>query len=167
MNCPACHRELRPRIVGDVTVDVCSDGCGGIWFDQGELRKFDEPNEAAGEQLLDIPHPANVTVDRSQRYRCTKCADSLLMRHLFSAKQAVTVDECPTCGGVWLDPGELRQIRSEYPSEAARREAAQRYMQEILGPELAMRRAERQEDLARTRRFANMFRFIGPSGTVP
>ena len=39
-----------------------------------------------------------------------KCSDTLLMRHFFSAKRAVTVDECPTCAGVWLDAGELEMV---------------------------------------------------------
>lgn len=167
MECPACHRDLRERTVAGVTVHVCSDGCGGIWFDQGELEKFDQTNESAGEELLDIPHRADVKVDRSQRYRCTVCPDSVMMRHFFSAKHAVTIDECPTCAGVWLDPGELRQIRSLYPSEAARLQAAQAYMDEVLGPKLAARREAETESLAPVRRFANMFRFLCPSWYIP
>jgi Zn-finger nucleic acid-binding protein len=167
MQCPACHRELESKTVGGVTVDVCSDGCGGIWFDQGELSKFDEPSESAGEELLDIPLSLGVKVDQSKRYRCTKCPDSVLMRHFFSAKQAVVVDECPTCAGYWLDPGELRRIRSEYSSEAARHEAAEAYFREVLGPKLEARRAENAEHLARAQRIANMFKFICPSWYIP
>ena len=51
MECPACHRVLRSRRIGEIVVDVCHDGCGGIWFDQGELSKFDEPSEFQGEAL--------------------------------------------------------------------------------------------------------------------
>ena len=51
MNCPACKRVLEQLTVGDVTVDACRGGCGGIWFDNLELEKFDEPHEAAGEVL--------------------------------------------------------------------------------------------------------------------
>jgi uncharacterized protein len=156
MKCPACHRALRTRTVAGVTVDLCSGGCGGIWFDQGEFKKFDEPNEKAGEELLDIAHAPGGHVDRSQRYRCTKCPDSMLMRHFVSAKLAVVIDECPTCGGVWLDPGELRQIRSEYPSEEARRAAAQAYFKEVLGDRLDATRAETAAHLARWRRIANI-----------
>jgi len=43
MNCPACGNILEQMTVGDVTVDVCQRGCGGIWFDNFELEKFDEP----------------------------------------------------------------------------------------------------------------------------
>jgi Zn-finger nucleic acid-binding protein len=34
-----------------------------------------------------------------------------LKRRMFSPKVAVEIDECPACGGFWLDAGELQQIR--------------------------------------------------------
>ncbi len=162
MECPACHRTLRTKTVGGVTVDVCNDGCGGIWFDQGEFKKFDEPNEVAGEALLNIPRDPDVRVDQSQRYRCTKCPDSVMMRHFSSAKRAVVIDECPTCGGVWLDPGELRQIRSEYPSEEARHEAAEAYFKEVLGDRIDAERSQDAERWAIWRRIANILRSPWP-----
>jgi Zn-finger nucleic acid-binding protein len=36
-----------------------------------------------------------------------------LQRHYFSAKRRVEVDQCPNCGGYWLDAGELAAIRAE------------------------------------------------------
>src|SRR5262245_47249369 len=157
MDCPACHRTLRLITVGDVSVDICSSGCGGMWFDIGEFKKFDEPNEAAAE-LLDIPRDPNVEVDQSQRYRCTKCTDSVMMRHFASAKRAVVVDECAVCGGVWLDPGELRRIRSEYPSEEARRQAARAYFQEVLGDKIEAKRLDTAEKTALWQRVANILK---------
>jgi len=35
--CPRCQRELRVVTVGGVEVDRCQ-GCGGMYFDQGELQ---------------------------------------------------------------------------------------------------------------------------------
>ena len=49
MECPACGKQLQQMTAGDVTVDVCKGGCGGMWFDNYELKKFDEPHESAGE----------------------------------------------------------------------------------------------------------------------
>ena len=57
MKCPVCSNLLEAMTAGDVTVDVCKGGCGGIWFDNFELKKFDEPCESAGEALLDIERP--------------------------------------------------------------------------------------------------------------
>ena len=95
MNCPACSNELTQMTVGDVTVDVCKDGCGGIWFDNFELKKFDEPHESAGEELLDIERNPDVQVDHEQRFNCPKCDGIVMMRHFFSVKHKVQIDECP------------------------------------------------------------------------
>ena len=41
MKCPACENELTDKDVGGVTVDICNGGCGGLWFDNFEFKKFD------------------------------------------------------------------------------------------------------------------------------
>jgi Zn-finger nucleic acid-binding protein len=89
-----------------------------------------------------------------------------MMRHFFSAKRGVTVDECTNCGGHWLDPGELKTIRTEYASEEERERAAAEYFSEIFDSQLAVH-AETEEDLARARRIAYVFRFLCPSYYVP
>ena len=53
MKCPACSNRLQEMTVAGVTVDICKDGCGGIWFDNFEMKKFDEPHEPACLALLD------------------------------------------------------------------------------------------------------------------
>src|SRR4051794_17770465 len=104
MNCPACGHVLSSRTAGDLTVDICDGGCGGIWFDHYELGKLDEAAETAGELLLDIARDPNARVDQSKRYTCPHCTDGVvMMRHFWSVKRAVTMDECPECGGVFLD----------------------------------------------------------------
>jgi Zn-finger nucleic acid-binding protein len=167
MECPACGGILIPLTVSDVTVDVCQGGCGGIWFDQFELKKLDEPHEEAGVALLEIERKPGFTVDQTKRIRCTKCPDSVMMRNFFSAKRRVEVDECPTCGSFWLDVGELAQIRSLFRTEQERKIAAAAYFREVLGDKIATKRAENAEQLARARRIANIFKFICPSYYIP
>lgn len=167
MNCPACGRELKQLTVSDVTVDVCKGGCGGIWFDQFELRKFDEPHEAVGEALLEVDRDSGVVVDHTQRLKCPKCSDIVMMRHFFSVKREVEVDECPGCAGFWLDVGELGRIRSQFNSEKEREEAAHRYFEEVFGDKFVKMRAESAERTARARRIAHIFRFICPSHYIP
>lgn len=167
MNCPACDRILKGLTVADVAIDVCRDGCGGLWFDQHELEKFDEPHEEAGAALLEIARAPDVVLDPAKRISCPLCDGTVLMRHFFSVKRKVEVDECPTCGGFWLDVGELRQIRSLFPSEEARRAAAQEYFDDVFGDRLGAMRAESQERLAKARRIAHMFRFICPTYYIP
>lgn len=167
MDCPVCANALTTMRVGGIAVDVCEGGCGGIWFDRYELMRLDEPDESAGESLLDTARDPDLHVDPSKRLHCPKCPEVVMARHFFSVKRQVVADECPNCGGHWLDPGELRTIRSEYASEEERQRAASEYFSEVFGPDLAEAHAETAEDLARARRIAYAFRFICPSYYIP
>src|ERR1700704_4749649 len=113
MKCPACFNELTQLQIGNLAVDACQGGCGGIWFDAFELQRVDEKQETAGELLLDIQHDARVVVDHARKRECPRCLGIKLQRHFFSAKRQVEVDECPNCAGYWLDAGELAKIRAE------------------------------------------------------
>jgi len=167
MKCPACSKPLQQMTVADITVDVCKRGCGGIWFDNFEVKKFDEPHESSGQILLDIERDENTTVDHTKRLKCPKCDDVVMMRHFFSVKKEVEVDECPSCAGFWLDAGELRRIRSLFENEHQKHQAAQEYFAELFGDKLAAMKAESQEKLAKARKISNMFRFICPSHYIP
>jgi len=113
MKCPACFNELKQTQVGSLVVDVCEGGCGGVWFDAFELQRVDEEEETAGVRLTEIRRDERVQVDLSRKRECPRCEGIKLKRHFFSAKRRVEVDECPNCGGYWLDAGELAQIRIE------------------------------------------------------
>jgi hypothetical protein len=129
MRCPACHAELTPTTLAGVTLDACQGGCAGIWFDRGEL-KFDQPAEALRRWLDELAASRTVHVDPAKRRNCPRCANSVLMRHFSSATRAVAIDECPTCAGIWLDSGELEQIRSEHTSSEDRHRAVVRVFEE-------------------------------------
>lgn len=167
MKCPACSNSLQEMTVGDVTVDVCKGGCGGIWFDQFEFKKFDEPHESQGQALLEIERNPALTIDHTKRLKCPRCDNVVMMRHFFSVKKEVDVDECPGCGGFWLDAGELCKIRSLFNTEEERHKAADEYFSEVFGDEFAAMQAESEEKLAKTRKISNMFRFICPSCYIP
>jgi uncharacterized protein len=112
MKCPACGSQLSRMSVGTVSVDVCGESCGGVWFDHSELRKVDEKWEAEGAALEHLPTKPGVVIDSSKRRECPRCDGVVMSQHFYSPKHLVTVDECPSCGGYWLDPGELEQIRA-------------------------------------------------------
>ena len=167
MKCPACENILQEMTVGGIAVDVCKGGCGGIWFDNFELKKFDEPHEFAGEALLDVERDESLIVDHTKRLKCSKCDDVVMMRHFFSVKKGVEVDECPGCAGFWLDAGELRKIRSLFKTEEERHKAAEEYFEEVFGDHFKAMKAQSEEKLAKTRKIVNLFRYICPSYYIP
>ena len=123
MKCPACFNQLSSTTIGKLTVDVCRGGCGGIWFDAFELQQVDEPGESTGEWLIHIERDPKLRVDFARRRACPKCDGVNLKRRHFSAKRRVEIDECPGCGGYWLDAGELEKIRGEMGETARQKEA--------------------------------------------
>ena len=167
MKCPACDTTMEEVIVEDIAVDVCKQGCGGLWFDNFELQKVNETHESAGESLLQIRAEGTVTIDPSQRRMCPKCEDITMMRHFFSVNKEVEVDECPKCGGFWLDCGELGRIRNQYSSEEERKNAAKDYFENIFGGELMKMEEGGEEKLEKAKKISRMFRFMCPSYYIP
>ncbi|MFV8816522.1 zf-TFIIB domain-containing protein [Haliea sp. E17] len=167
MECPACKSTFAHVEIDGIQVDICKGGCGGIWFDTFEFRKFDEPHEEAGTELLNIPVDPTVKVDREVRINCPKCDNITLMRNFFSVKKEVEIDTCANCAGVWLDMGELNHIRKQYASEEERKADAAAAFDEMFGPELERLKLEREHKLENARRIANMLKFICPSYYLP
>jgi Zn-finger nucleic acid-binding protein len=96
-----------------VTVDACQQGCAGVWFDLLELQRFDESHEPEPASILQLKKRANIEIDLVRKRCCPKCAGIFMTRRLFRRGSAVHIDECPGCGGIWLDAGELEAIRKE------------------------------------------------------
>jgi Zn-finger nucleic acid-binding protein len=129
--------------VSDVKIQACKGGCGGLWFDEWTLRKVDQPDQSAGD------------------------AGIVMMRHFWSVKRDVVVDECPKCEGIFLDPGELAEIRSDYKSDGDRHKAAQAYYREMFDTQLAGMLRQDKTKLESARKVANIFKFICPSYYIP
>lgn len=116
MKCPTCGKEMVEKNFG-IKVDVCENGCKGIWFDQGELRMLDEKNEGLGVALEEaLRYPRNNNGQRGQ-IKCPKCSIPMQI-HKYKRAKEINVDECYGCAGFFLDSGELTEIRDNYMSDA-------------------------------------------------
>ena len=97
--CPNCRLAMVEYAHAGVLLDLCQK-CHGLWFDAGELRKVEDITQFTGGE------------DRSRPSRpCARCSGRLHERLLGSGGD-LRIDECGRCGGVFLDAGELRRIRS-------------------------------------------------------
>jgi len=129
MQCPKDQNEMfKKNYEKDVEVDICSH-CGGIWLDVGELEAIQSIREndyreevkaapdflrQAGELALQREAPL---------LACPHCAAEMARREYGYTSQ-ILIDVCPACGGVWLDPGELKELEIFF--ERSRVEAARR-----------------------------------------
>lgn len=119
LNCPACKHKLTPKVVAGIQLDACEGGCGGIFFDNRELKKFDEPHEDIGAEILNLQRNPDIKINSGPR-PCPVCDGFIMMRQFFSVKRKVEVDVCANCNGYWLDSGELSAIRNEFKTEDER-----------------------------------------------
>jgi uncharacterized protein len=148
MRCPRTAKPLRHVKVGTVTVDF-SDACGGVFFDRFELQRFDDDIETAGELLAELMvEHEDSTIDFTKRIRCPKHPDVVMMRRFYSPKRGVEVDECPECGGIWLDAAELAEARIEQPNDADRKRATETLMKEVMNSAVVM---QHEGDLAKAK----------------
>ncbi len=107
-----------------------------MWFDNRELDKVDESFEPADDALLNVAHDPAPVMDTSARRACPRCPELVMMRHFVSVRREIEVDECPGCGGLFLDHGELAAIRNQFASQEARGEAARDYFSEMFDERL-------------------------------
>ena len=119
MKCPVCSKELVEYKAGAMNVDICRDGCSGIWFDASEIEKCDEHSEPFPQELQRINKSPNVVIDRSKVRNCPKCAVTMA-RIVLDPEKRFEIDRCPTCAGHWLDNGEIERMRKGSKDDSER-----------------------------------------------
>ncbi len=110
MQCPACGRELVSRIVNELAVDVCEGGCGGVWFNWLEVTRSNGLLPSPAEQQLVVARDEQIVIDHSRRYRCPNCENIAMSRDFSSVLPDLLLNDCPSCGGFWLNGDEVDEI---------------------------------------------------------
>lgn len=115
MTCPACQRALVELTVAGITLDVCHGGCGGIWFDAKELERLTQSEGDGDGVALNIPVDPTIKVEESLPRKCPRCDGETTMKqvNVGGDDDGVAIDVCRTCGGTWLDHGELEWIQAQ------------------------------------------------------
>ena len=169
MNCLRCKTKMIVLENRSVKIDVCFEGCGGIWFDWMELKKIDESHEADAEFIKKISECSTKKVNLSEKLNCPKCPKQPMIRRFSSIKRKAEIDECPQCGGFWLDAGELVAIHSEYQNETEKEAATKKYITDLFvtNPVVAEEHNQVKEELDKIDKFKNALRFICPSNYLP
>jgi Zn-finger nucleic acid-binding protein len=150
-----------------VKLDVCMEGCGGIWFDWQELRKTDEVHEADAQFIEKLGQSKTTKIDLKKQLNCPMCEGVVMVRRFWSTKRQVEMDECGKCGGMWLDAGELTHIHSLFKTEAERRAEADRVYSEMFGSQMTKISQESNDKYQAAQKVAKALRFICPSYFLP
>lgn len=119
--CPACGKPMKKIFLENqqFIIDVCIDGCGGIWLDNRELQKIDEETEPITELLEAYKSKVFQKTDNSAVRICPICGVKMVKNNV-SAKQEIVIDECYNCGGKFFDYNELQHMRNQYKDEESR-----------------------------------------------
>ena len=138
LTCPACGKTMEKVFIPSqgINIDICTDGCGGIFFDNREFDKFDEKNEDISAIIAKIECKTFSKPNESMTRVCPNCGAKMVKNHS-SVKQQIEIDECYTCGGKFLDNSELVKIREEYENNEERDEYILRYVYQKVGRQLA------------------------------
>jgi Zn-finger nucleic acid-binding protein len=116
MQCPKDKSAMRTIPVQNSTFDTC-DTCGGVWFDEEELKKtaraFAWGIPAQVEELTpiikenDVPD-AEVKTDLPYGEGVTCPVDgNTTERFIYAGDSRIVLDRCPSCNGTWFDGDEL------------------------------------------------------------
>lgn len=113
-DCPICHTAMETIDVGEKVpflIERCAT-CYGLFFDSEELDEMIE-NSVKGSRNVDLARLSELTenprhIDIIVYRRCPVCK-KMMDRRNYRGRSGVILDVCPE-HGVWLDPGELRQI---------------------------------------------------------
>ncbi|UCE38426.1 MAG: zf-TFIIB domain-containing protein [Thermoplasmata archaeon] len=106
IDCPRCWVEARREEVEifgpNIEIDICPK-CNGIWLDPGELGKL-----LKNKKLTDYLTKQIGTQSKSELV-CPRCGG---LMDIESAEE-VQIDVCLNCHGVWLDEGELDDLKGK------------------------------------------------------
>ncbi len=112
IKCPACGTLMKKICIGGkFYVDICSQGCGGIWFDNQELEKLSSEHLDLALILQDFITMDHISVVDSVR-KCPVCHFKMVKNKVY-AGVPVIIDECYSCGGKFLDKGELKTLLND------------------------------------------------------
>lgn len=112
MKCPRTQGLLIKVNVGNVPVYV-SEACGGVFLENQSIKEFECAQGKRGQALARHLEQFHVDLmNESERVSCPSCRDTVMLRRFYSPLHVVEIDECPGCGAIWLDTGELAKLQS-------------------------------------------------------
>ena len=133
IKCPACEKIMQKIFMSGagVNIDICLDGCGGIFFDNREFQRFDDKEENIDVIINAIEGKIFDSVDSDVTRICPACGAKMVKNYV-SQKHKIMIDECYSCGGKFLDNKELQATRDEYCSVDEKRNETEIFVREAV-----------------------------------
>jgi uncharacterized protein len=122
MICPVCHKDAVIVEFNRIELDYCP-GCGGVWFDAGELDLLMEAGGLGDSRgYLKSVAGAPEAASPEKKRRCPICRSKMKKAYIDEDRK-ILIDACPNGDGIWFDGGEVdqlvKQIAEKSPGAAA------------------------------------------------
>jgi Zn-finger nucleic acid-binding protein len=106
--CPRCGSSLEENEYRGSIIDTCPE-CAGLWLDAEEFGYHASERDTFADPTIPRAYRKKPFKEKKGYLRCVRC-DALMVRRNFRKISGVLIDICRD-HGVWLDAGELEQIR--------------------------------------------------------
>lgn len=109
--CPACGRKMAKIYISDLEfcIDICTEGCGGLFFDNRELQNIIDSEEVLNKIIHYLDNESFKKVNGSDERICPLCKTPMVK---IGHNSTVVIDVCNSCGAKFLDNDELQKIKS-------------------------------------------------------
>lgn len=136
LDCPRDHSRLQETHVGEAQLDVCPK-CTGQFFDSGEM--FASFGLKADPSYWDRSETGGAV--RNSEIHCPRCEHTMLLQDVAYEGEKVEIDRCRSCGGIWLDKGEVDTLikisEKLAPLVNAEKEKAQAELDKMGNPDFS------------------------------
>ena len=95
IKCPACGKIMEKIFIPQegINIDICTEGCGGIFFDNREFEAFNEIHEDISIIEEKIKNKAFEPVDGNAVRYCPACGGKMV-KNTSKVKCNVIIDDC-------------------------------------------------------------------------
>ena len=107
--CPACNAAMKKICLPEqgINIDICTEGCGGMYFDNRELQKVQQDDNSINTILESLENKEFQTINQDATRVCPACGTNMVK---MGGNVGIEYDVCNVCGGKFLDNGELKKM---------------------------------------------------------
>lgn len=111
IKCPACKQKMEKVYIPSLglDIDICTDGCGGIFFDENNFNRFYDHTECIDE-ISNYTDGFYAPANQHLKRQCPECG--LDMTKSMVNNNSIEVDVCNNCGGIFLEKEELERFKN-------------------------------------------------------
>lgn len=106
--CPTCQIHLTDHDFRGADIHVCQQ-CSGVWCDSPDFARLTSERDVFADASIPYEYVRQPLSGPEPYLPCPRC-DEMMNRSNFRKVSGILIDSCAD-HGVWLQPGELEQLR--------------------------------------------------------